>query len=159
MAIENKISITIPETDLQAAADAINTAREILAPFLIALTPDDRKEILKMSDGTRPFVEKVMDYVKTQPSFLPQFVPVEEMDKDWKANNDVSALYKSAALLCDDLNDTMMLAGSEVYEASLAYYNSVKFAARMRAPNAKGIYDDLKMRFERQGKRKPEAED
>ena len=157
MAIENKISISIPQTDLQAAAEAIKTAREILAPYLIALTPEDRKELLKMSDGTRPFVEKVMDYVKTEPSFLPQFVPAEEMEKDWKANMDINNLYKSAALLCDDLNDTMMLAGSEAYEASLAYYNSVKFAARMRAPNAKGIYEDLKVRFEKQGKRKEEV--
>ncbi|MBN3519113.1 hypothetical protein JYB62_03780 [Algoriphagus lutimaris] len=136
MAIENKISITIPETDLQAAADAINTAREILAPYLIALTPKERMILSKMSDGTRPFVEKFMDYVPTEPSFLPRFVPVEEMQKDWKSNKKMDSVYKSAMLLCNDLNDTMMLAGSEVYEASLAYYNSVKIAARMRAPNA-----------------------
>lgn len=154
MAIENRISIEIPEAELTAALEHVKSAREILAPFLIALTPEERMTIPKMSDGSRPFVEKVMDYVQTEPSFLPRFVPVEEMQKDWKSNKEMDSVYKSAMLLCNDLNDTMMLAGSEVYEASLAYYNSVKIAARMQAPNAKGIYEDLKVRFEGQGKKK-----
>ncbi|WP_373398598.1 hypothetical protein V8V91_02420 [Algoriphagus halophilus] len=154
MAIENRLSIEIPEAELTAAMEHVKSAREILAPYLIALTPEERMTIPKMSDGSRPFVEKVMDYVQTEPSFLPRFVPVEEMQKDWKSNKEIDSVYKSAMLLCNDLNDTMMLAGSEVYEASLAYYNSVKIAARMQAPNAKGIYEDLKVRFEGQGKKK-----
>lgn len=154
MAIENRLSIEIPEAELTAVMEHVKSAREILAPFLIALTPEERMTIPKMSDGSRPFVEKVMDYVQSEPSFLPRFVPVEEMQKDWKSNKAIDSVYKSAMLLCNDLNDTMMLAGSEVYEASLAYYNSVKVAARMQAPNAKGIYEDLKVRFEGQGKKK-----
>jgi hypothetical protein len=41
----------------------------------------------------------------------------------------------------------MMLAGSEAYIAALAYYNSVKQAAKMNVPGARAIYDDLSKRF------------
>ncbi|MBN3582143.1 hypothetical protein JYB64_07070 [Algoriphagus aestuarii] len=147
--MENRISIEIPEADLSAALDHINAARAILAPFLIALTPDDRRTIPKMSDGTRPFVEKVMDYVVSEPQFLPPFLPVTEMQKDWKAVNGLEPLLKAANLLCDNLSDTVMLAGSETLEGGLGYYNTTKYAARLNAPNAKGIYEDLKKRFNR----------
>ncbi|MBN7816650.1 hypothetical protein J0A69_14470 [Algoriphagus sp. YJ13C] len=145
--MENRISIEIPDADLSAALDHINAARAILAPFLIALTPDDRRTIPKMSDGTRPFVEKVMDYVVSEPQFLPPFLPVAEMQKDWKAVNGLEPLLKAANLLCDNLSDTVMLAGSETLEGGLGYYNTTKYAARLNAPNAKGIYEDLKKRF------------
>jgi hypothetical protein len=47
----------------------------------------------------------------------------------------------------------MTLSGSEAYVASLAFYNSVKQAARINVPGAKAIAEDLKLRFARQGKR------
>ena len=47
------------------------------------------------------------------------------------------------------LEDTIILAGSEAYVASLAYYNSVKQAAKMNVPGALPIQDDLSKRFDR----------
>jgi hypothetical protein len=51
--------------------------------------------------------------------------------------------------MCDNLRDTQMLAGSDAYTAALAYYNSVKQAAKMNVPNAKTIQEELGKRFER----------
>jgi hypothetical protein len=51
------------------------------------------------------------------------------------------------------------LCGSEVISASLAYYNSIRHAVEMNAPNASVIHDDLSQLFEAQKprKHKPEA--
>ena len=38
----------------------------------------------------------------------------------------------------------------EVWQATLAYYNSIKQAAKMGVPDAKAIYEDLRPRFEAQ---------
>jgi hypothetical protein len=46
------------------------------------------------------------------------------------------------------------MSGSEAYTAALAYYNSVKQAAKMNVPNAKSIYKDLKQRFEKRIEKK-----
>jgi hypothetical protein len=43
----------------------------------------------------------------------------------------------------------MLLTGSECYKPSLAYYNSVKQAAKMNILAAKEIYNELKKRFEK----------
>ena len=47
------------------------------------------------------------------------------------------------------LDDTIMLSGSEAYVAALAYYNSVKRAAKINVPGALTIHEDLKKRFDR----------
>jgi hypothetical protein len=61
------------------------------------------------------------------------------------------SLLQLAEPLCDNLRDTQMLAGSEAYTAALAYYNSVKQAAKMNVPNAKTIQEELGKRFKGQG--------
>jgi hypothetical protein len=154
MSKENSISIVIPPADLQAVRDALATANTILLPYLIALTPEQRKKMLKMGDGTEPFVGKVMDYAVSDPQFLPPFVQVGEMQKDWDTVEGLLPIFRSVQQLENNLSDTLMLAGSEVYQSSLSYYNSVKMGAKMNSPNAKTIFEDLKKRFEKQTKKK-----
>lgn len=152
MSTSNAISIEIPEADIQTVKDALATIQSTLAPFLIALTPEQRKTIPKMSDGTVPFVTKVMDYATSDPQFAPPYMDVPEMKKDFDATTQLMPLLRTVEQVESNLNDTTMLAGSEAYIAALSYYNSVKMAAKMNIPGAKTIYDDLKVRFEGQGK-------
>lgn len=154
MSKENSISIVIPPADLQAVRDALATANSILLPFLIALTPEQRKKMLKVGDGTEPFVDKVMDYAVTDPQFLPAYVQLAEMQKDYDAVEGLLPIFRTVQQLESKLNDTVMLVGSEVYQYSLSYYNSVKMGTKMNSPNAKPIYEDLKKRFEKKPKKK-----
>ncbi|NVK53087.1 MAG: hypothetical protein HWD85_09145 [Flavobacteriaceae bacterium] len=150
--MENKISIEIPAADLQAAKAALDQVQQILAPYVIALTPDQRKTIPKMSDGTEPFVGKVIEYADSNPQFLPPFVDKGEFDKDWEAISGLLPLLRLCTQIQDTLSDTTMLAGSEAYISALSYYNSVKQAAKVNVPDAKAIYEDLRKRFERRSK-------
>ena len=156
MAMENRISIEVPPADLKAALDHINAARTILESYLKALTPEDRKKYNKMGDKSEPFVGKVIEYLVSEPQFMPPYLPVAEMNKDWGAVKGLTPLERAANLLYLNLNDTILLAGSEVYDGALSYYNSVKYAARLNAPDAKGVYDDLAKKFEGQGKKTKE---
>ena len=149
MSLENAISIEIPENDVKKAQDALKTLTDILNPYLVALTSEQRKTLPKMGDGTEPFVAKVMDYTDSSPQFTPPYVDKNEMQKDWAAVNDLLPLFRGISQLDSNLNDTVMLAGSEAYVASLSYYNSVKQAAKVNVPDAKVIYEDLRQRFER----------
>ncbi len=149
MSNENTVSIKIPKEDLKQVMQHFKAIDEILKPYLVALTPEERKTIPKMSDKTLPFVEKIMEYATLNPEFAPTYMNVPEMKIDLDAVADLSPILKMSDQLCDNLNDTTMLSGSEAYIASLAYYNSVKQAAKMNIPNAKAIYDDLSKRFER----------
>ena len=150
--MENRLSITIPTADLAAAKAALQQVQSILAPYVIALTPEQRKTIPKMSDGTEPFVAKVIEYAADAPQFLPPFVNREEFDKDWQAISGLLPLLRLCTQIEDTLSDTSMMAGSEAYVSALSYYNSVKQAAKVNAPDAKAIYEDLRKRFERKSR-------
>lgn len=155
MNTKNAISIQIPKENLQAMRKSLADMEAAILPFLLALSPAERRAIPKMSDGSKPFVSKVMGYIDSDPEFIPQFVDVREMLNDWEAMEALIPVYRRVDQLRSLLNDTIMLAGSEVYMASLGYYQLVKLGARMNIGNAKVINEDLKRRFERQGKTKP----
>jgi len=129
--------------DTNAIGDIVSTFK----PYLIALTPEERKRIPKMSDATLPFVQKALDYASTNPSFVPAYIDVSELKVDMVAANTLMEVQRPLAQIAQSLDDTMMLCGSEAYIAALAFYNSVKQAAKLKVPGAESIYEDLSTRF------------
>jgi hypothetical protein len=144
---ENAVSIQIPAAELKKVLDAFKVIESVLRPYLIALTPEERKQLPKMSDKTVPFVEKTLDYAKTNPQFAPAYMSIPELKIDIEAVYTLTQIARPIDQLREGLGGTMMLAGSEAYIAALAYYNSVKQAAKMNVPGARAIYDDLSKRF------------
>lgn len=67
--------------------------------------------------------------------------------KDVKAVGTLRELAQELNPITDSLNDSMTLAGSEAYQGALVFYSNVKSAAKVKAPNASTIYDDLSSRF------------
>lgn len=149
MANDNMVSVQIPEKDMETLNKKMQEIKKALKPYLIALKPDERHQLPKMSDKTLPFVEKVMEYVKANPEFTPAYLNAAEMEIDLKAVNALRQLYREVEQLCKNLDDTIMLSGSEAYTAALSYYNSVKQASKMNVPGARPIADDLSIRFQK----------
>jgi|TARA_R110002111_G_scaffold46174_2_gene83168 hypothetical protein len=149
MSTKNTVSIQIPEAELQTVKEAIATLKTTLSPYLIAISAEERQRIPKMGDGTIPFVEKVMDYAQEDSQFLPPFVDLNELSKDWEVVKKLAPLLRDLQQVESNLNDTVMMAGSEAYVGALGYYNSVKYGARVNVADAKVIHEDLKQRFNR----------
>ncbi|GAB2484911.1 hypothetical protein [Algoriphagus taiwanensis] len=152
--MENKVSIEISPADLKAVKDAIAVLQTVLGPILIALSPEERKKRNKMGEASKPFVEKVLEYAKSNPEFLPAFAKVVEMDKDWKAHVDLGPVFNALNQLTSNLNDTLLEVGSDLMKPSNAYYKSVQMGVKMDVPNAKPIYEDLRVRYEQKPKKK-----
>ncbi len=87
-----------------------------------------------------PFVAKVLVYVETNAQFAPSYLNVEELKTDLPFVTDLTPIFRPIEQLGETLNGTMTQAGSEAYIASLAYYNSLKQAAKMNIPDAKTIF-------------------
>lgn len=147
--MDNKVNFSIPDQVVADAAACLAEASNLLKPYLIALTPAERQELPKMSDGTEPFVLKCLDYCQSNPEFGPAFTNFNELKADMKVYEQLIPLYRLVLQFENKLNDTIMQAGAESYVASLSYYNSVKYAAKMNAPGAKAIAEDLSKRFAR----------
>ena len=156
--MDNKVNSSIPEGVIAEATTKLTDVVNILKPYLIALSPTERHDLPKMSDGTLPFVQKCLDYCKSNPEFAPAYVNYNELTEDMKMYQQLLPIYRNVLQLENKLNDTSMQAGAESYVASLSYYNSVKNASKYDAPGAKAIYEDLKKRFTKEKAAAPAPE-
>lgn len=146
---ENNINLEIPAEDLKKMIEAVNTLKSLSEKYLIALTPAERKNKLKMGDKSIPFVEKVLEYTKSNPKFVTEFMDVKALENDFKSVLELSNLLRPIAQLQSGFNDTILLAGGEALSNALIYYGTVKQAAKNNVPDAKTIYEDLKKRYEK----------
>lgn len=147
MSFENRISVVLTVEQKTKAQDAIKIIHDVFKDQLITLTPQQRREHPKMGDGTEPFVSKALEYAASNPEFTPKFVNADDMKIDFETVSQLNAVYRPLKQLMEQLDDSILLSGSEAYVAALAYYNSVKIGAKMNVPGAKAVYNDLKKRF------------
>lgn len=154
---KNLISSQVPEAELTKIQEKLKELRDLLAPYVVTLTVEDRKSLPKMSDKTLAFVQKTTEYVKSNPKLIPPMMEAEELAKDFTLNQSLQPIYNSLKQLADNLSDTLVLSGHEAYVQALLYYASVKMAAKMGDVDAKSIQEDLGKRFAPQGKRSKTA--
>lgn len=145
--IQNKIAVAIPDADYAQAVQLLNDLETLLTPYLIALTPDERRKIPKAGDKTTPFVEKALEYAAQKPALKPGFIDLTEWEKDNKARIQVSKLLRICEQLASNMDDTAMTCGSDAYTSALGFYNNIKQASKMNVPDAKSIQEDLSRRF------------
>ncbi len=149
MSNTNNVNIVIPPAEIEEVLNCIKKIDDILDPYMIALTPDDRRTLAKMGDKTLAFVTKARDYAQNSPEFAPKYLNVADFDIDATAAQVLTSILQKLVPLVNELDDTTMLSGSEANIHALMYYNSVREAADRNVPGAKGIYDDLKERFQK----------
>lgn len=151
---KNQISAAISDQTLAQIETKISEIRQLLSPYLVNLTSEERTKLPKMSDKSVSFVSKVMEYIKTNPDLIPPMMDKEEMEKDFKLNQSLQPVFKILKQLSENVGETLMLTGHEAYVQALLYYATVKMAAKTGSPDAKTIQEDLGKRFAGQGKAK-----
>lgn len=152
MSFENRISLDINHNDDVAIKQAIKTLNKLLKPHLKALKAEERSHLPKMADGNLPFAEKAMGYAESNPDFAPKYLDVPEMRADYDAVDLLTSYIRPLEQIVDNLTDSIMLSGSELYVASLTYYKTVKQAANTNVPGARAIAEDLAKRFKGHGR-------
>lgn len=157
MPVDNRISETVPPADLAAARQHLEQAHAILKPYLESLTGDEKSALFKMSDRTRPFVEKVLGYLDTNPEFAPPYLAAAELKRDFELVLALTPLLNLTDQIIGPLSDTITLAGSEAAAQSLTYYNAVRQASHDNVPRAREIYADLSTRFPGRSTKSPQT--
>ncbi|SHJ67499.1 hypothetical protein SAMN02745146_3666 [Hymenobacter daecheongensis DSM 21074] len=143
----NQFQSDIPAAVLEKVQKSLNDIKAALQPYLISLTPDERKTMLRMADKTVAFVQKTTEYGTNSPAFVPPFVDFDELKQDVAGLTALTPLHQQLEQLALDTDSTMMMAGSEAYGNSLTIYNNIKFMAHNKQPGAQTAYDDLRQRF------------
>lgn len=145
--MEDKHVIPIPPEVLAQAQANIDNTNVSLTTYLLPLTPTERHDLPKMGDKTLSFVEKAQDYAHQYPQLCPSYLNLAKFDSDMTDATGLRRLHIAAKQLSDNIDDTMMVSGSEAYQAALVFYSAVKAAAAQDIPGAKEVYNDLKARF------------
>jgi hypothetical protein len=154
MSTQNQISIEIPQTVITDVMQKLQECKAALAPYLQGLTAEERQSLFKMGNKTLATVQKTKSYVETNPEFVPAYMNKVEFLKDEAVVSQLSPIANLASQLTIDVEDTVMLSGSEALQMAMLYYGQVKEAQSRGIPTAKPIYEDLKERFARGGYKK-----
>ena len=154
----NKSKIqAVPPSVMDQVSQKLSEVQQLLAPYVVSLSDEERKTLAKTSDKTISFVTKSNDYSKSNPEFVPNFMEVDQFNVSLGNYIALQPVMKFADQICSSLNDTALMSGSEAFTSSLQYYNFVKQADRNSVKNAKEIYADLSVRFTGRKTKKPDS--
>jgi len=152
----NKHNHAVPADVLAQAQTKVDELRDLLAPYMLALTPAERHELPKMGPKTIGFVKKAYDFARQNPKLVPNYLDMDVYGIDCEDAHGLWTLVNSIRQVEQNAADTEMAAGSEAYQASLVFYNSVKAAMGQNIPGAKAVFQELKTRFPRGSRRASE---
>ena len=147
------ISATVSDEDKQAVKDAIETVRQKL-PFLVNLTPDERKSLFKTGPNSLSFVQNALQAAQNNPTILPGAFDVTEFGSDVNLLAVLTELGTVVGQLASEIDDTRMAVGSEAMNEASQVYNYVKTAAKT-TPGLKPVADQLGERFQKASAAKP----
>lgn len=145
----------MPYTNIDAAVtDAQRTAVltaiaqvEANLDFLINLTPQERMALPKMGSASQSFVSKALEIGSNNPQFVPPYVDLAAMRKDYDLAVRLQGIEMQLASALEKVADTNLAAGSEAYITGLTLYSSLKAAAKVNVPGAKALAAELGERF------------
>jgi len=139
-------NVYISREDCLKIRGAIELIREALQPYLISLSPEERKSIPRLTNNSLAFIEKAVKQAE-RISNLPEEFDVREMRADMATVANLAELYSPLKKLCTDLNDTILFSGKEVFQSSIALYSFLNSAMTNGSPQLEKVNFDLTEAF------------
>jgi hypothetical protein len=153
---ENRVSASLSDANQKAVMDAIQTIKDKL-PFLIDLTPDERRKLPKIGDTGHNFAAQALVVATQNEGILPRAFDLEEFQRDVALLASLRPIVAAVTQLQELLEDTYLEVGSEAYAAALAVYGYAKASDKGAALDK--LLADMKQRFSRRtGKASPKDE-
>jgi len=143
----SKICKKIPEDILQAALQKLDDAKRLIDPYLVSLTPAERQALSQIGTELMRCLELSHGIAVEYPDLFPAFVKTAAFREEFFITRELREVISKIDGLKENILDTEMLAGNHALDMALAFYNTVKIAARRDIPGARLIYDKLKPAF------------
>jgi hypothetical protein len=143
---ENRVSASLNDADRQAVLAAVQTIRQKL-PFLVDLTPDERRKLPKMGDTGRAFVERALTVATQNPDILPRSFDVDEFRRDAELLAALQPVAAALAQLQELVEDTLLEVSGEAYASALAVYGYARAGGQGAALD--GLLEGMAQRFAR----------
>lgn len=141
------IDAAVSAADLQAIKDAFATIKQKL-PFLVNLTNDERKSIVKTGSGSLTFVTKALSGAQANPTIFPGTFNKEAFQRDVDLFAVLTELTTLVNQVGEQIDDTRMAVGGEAMRHAMQSYEYIKTAAKTE-PGLKSLADELAERFKK----------
>ena len=154
-----KVCKKIPEDILRAALEKLDEAKSLIDPYLVSLTTSERQALSQIGSELMKCLELSHGIAVEFPDLFPAFIKTAAFREEFFITCELRQVIGKIDELKENILDTEMLAGNHALDTALAFYNTVKIAARRDIPGAKLIYDKLKPAFRsgKQAKKKRSA--
>jgi hypothetical protein len=146
----NRINITLAAEQIAAVKTAVQMIN-INLPFLIGLTVEERIALPTINVNNKAFTEDAINAGVNNPTLIPSYLSVTNMQNDIALFAQLDEIVGIMNQLCEKLEDTKLLAGSEAYVAALTLYKLFGSAADAGVAGTDAIVTQLKARFAGQG--------
>lgn len=133
---QNKISAVLPAqavTDILAAVATIRTK----LPFLVSLSPEERKRLRNVTEETQGVVLAALNFVTQHPEAIPATFNTAEFNKDGALLTPYQQVASAISQLDSEVDDTLRALHSDLYDEFLDVY------AFAKANNRNGGYDEF----------------
>jgi hypothetical protein len=142
--IQNNISATLAANAVTDITAAIATIRTNL-PFLINLTPDQRKSLAHAATSGQGAIQDALTFAAQHPEALPGTFNTVEFAKDGALLTPFAPIVAAIAALNEDVSDTSIALQADLYSEFLDVYAFAKANNRGGAYNS--FVDAVKVRF------------
>ena len=103
-----QIHSTLSAADQEAILAAVGTIRQKLLPFLVDLSPEERKATQKLGGKTHGFAKKAFEIAAQNPGILPASVSVDELRNTERLYESLDAIKLAIDQLQKQVDDTAM---------------------------------------------------
>jgi len=114
-----------------------------------ALTHAERMRLLGSGVRRYGFIDKVSDVAEVNPEFAPPFYDGTTLKTKIREIEILRNLSAALAQMQRITDDVLLQVSDEAFQMALAYYNTVREAARRRQPGAQAVFNVLRLFFKR----------
>lgn len=145
MALPNRVSAVLAQTDSDAVLAACTTIRQKL-PFLLALTSDEKKSLPRIDEAAQPWSAKMYEIANQHPDFLPRGFDLAEMKRDVDLWASFIPLYQAVASLMQLFDNTYTAIATDAYSEALAVY-AIGSKSDIGTEGLENLMDEMSKRF------------
>lgn len=146
------VNATLSAQEISEIVNQLKTIHEQL-PFLVGLTPQERRQMPKMGRKSQTFTTRALDMATQHADMMPRHLDVDEARRDLALFEALNPILQAVNHLKELLEDTQMLAGSEAYATARLAYNSAKVTGKNRGLD--DVLEELSQQFRKS--RRPSA--
>lgn len=147
MPITNLSSVTFTPAEVKKVQDAIADIKSVIVSKATNLNEKERQLYGSINEANKLVVQKIFQYVASNPEIVPSLVDKAEFQRDYQSRNTLESWISELTVTLSNLSNTKILLDYDVFQTVLTIYRNTRYLANENVAGMNTIYTDLKQFF------------